>query len=88
MSAQAKVTKSGNHPAVIAHRRKMDSISVTTLPVLEALNARLDRALERAQADDDEDDDHSSSRGRDRESGPLEDDEMPHVAATPSTRDP
>lgn len=49
-----KVTKSGNHPAVIAHRRKMDSINETTLPALEALNERLDRAIEKAQADDGE----------------------------------
>ena len=59
MSARATkaATKSGSgtHPAVIAHRRKMDSISATTIPALEALNARLDRAIEKAQDDDGDD---------------------------------
>ena len=58
MNARAKVTKggSGTHPAVIAHRRKMDSINETTMPALEALNARLDRAIEKAQDDDEHED--------------------------------
>ena len=62
MNARIKAPKSGSgtHPAVIAHRRKMVSISETTMPALEALNARLDRAIEKAQADDDDREDEQA----------------------------
>ena len=55
MNPRAKATTTTAHPVVVAHRRKMDSINETTMPALEALNARLDRAIEKAQADDDDD---------------------------------
>lgn len=48
--------KSGDHPAVREYRRKMDSITEGTMPALEALNARLDRALEKASTDPPSDD--------------------------------
>lgn len=38
---------SGTHPAVLAYRKKMDSVRDGTLPLVDALNARLDRALEK-----------------------------------------
>ena len=44
MSSAARRTSSGNHPAVIAYRRKMDSIAEGMVPVFEQLNARIDRA--------------------------------------------
>ena len=62
-TAKAVKNGSGTHPAVIAHRRKMDSINETTMPALEALNARLDRAIEKAQADDDREDELPESEG-------------------------
>ena len=56
MNPRAKATTTTAHPVVVAHRRKMDSINETTMPALEALNARLDRAIEKAQADEDRED--------------------------------
>ena len=79
MNARTKVVKSGSgtHPAVIAHRRKMDSINETTMPALEALNERLDRAIEKAQVEDDRED---AQRRDDRE-------DVPESVEAPSSRE-
>lgn len=52
MSTALKKTSSGNHPAVIAHRKKMESITEGLMPALEELNARIDRAIEKASPHD------------------------------------
>ena len=38
-----KKTTSGQHPSVHAFRKKLDSIQDGALPILEALNARIDK---------------------------------------------
>ena len=50
-------TRSGEHPSVIAFRKKMDSIEETTLPAAEELAAQaiaLKRRDPRREVDDDE----------------------------------
>jgi hypothetical protein len=44
-----KRTKSGDHPAVKAYRKKMDSITENTMPLLYELNDRIDEAMKKAK---------------------------------------
>lgn len=46
-SAVKRSSGSGSHPAVIAYRKKMESIAEGMVPALERLNKRIDRALEK-----------------------------------------
>ena len=50
--ATKRSSGSGNHPAVVAWRKKLDSIAEGTMPALERLNARIDRALKKAAPHD------------------------------------
>lgn len=49
MRAPVKKTKSGEHPAVIGYRRKLESVTASSETQLAALDAALDRELERVR---------------------------------------